>query len=184
MILLSPGFQSTPLMRGETLVREPCYKARQNFNPLPSCEGRPVSPLRGSPPSDFNPLPSCEGRRRIRQERGARNAYFNPLPSCEGRRSYTSMHSALADFNPLPSCEGRRCWTIRPAGWKNFNPLPSCEGRRLQHEDITPPRNFNPLPSCEGRRWALLRRLAGETISIHSPHARGDLRVKESFTLD
>ena len=34
-------FQSTPLMRGETISRKKSCHVRPNFNPLPSCEGRP-----------------------------------------------------------------------------------------------------------------------------------------------
>ena len=43
LITLAKKFQSTPLMRGETI----CWRRREpfhiNFNPLPSCEGRPAS---------------------------------------------------------------------------------------------------------------------------------------------
>ena len=77
-------FQSTPLMRGETLhrvlniflhiisihsphargdfpaVRVPA--ASRNFNPLPSCEGRPCKLADRISSGHFNPLPSCEGR--------------------------------------------------------------------------------------------------------------------------
>ena len=34
---------------------------------------------------NFNPLPSCEGRREDRRDETRRD-HFNPLPSCEGRR--------------------------------------------------------------------------------------------------
>ena len=34
------AFQSTPLMRGETFAATQTRKESQNFNPLPSCEGR------------------------------------------------------------------------------------------------------------------------------------------------
>ena len=37
----APIFQSTPLMRGETLTDPPYNVGVTNFNPLPSCEGRP-----------------------------------------------------------------------------------------------------------------------------------------------
>ena len=33
-----------------------------DFNPLPSCEGRPEPLAETLLPADFNPLPSCEGR--------------------------------------------------------------------------------------------------------------------------
>ena len=80
------AFQSTPLMRGETLTASWHGVLSKNFNPLPSCEGRrstvssPFSPL-----FNFNPLPSCEGRLRgLKLVYG--NRHFNPLPSCEGRQ--------------------------------------------------------------------------------------------------
>ncbi len=77
-------FQYTPLMRGETLqfakvrvhmrisIHSPHARGdgkvlrvnlcEEDFNPLPSCEGRlkPYSVLSNG--ENFNPLPSCEGR--------------------------------------------------------------------------------------------------------------------------
>ena len=40
-IVSSETFQSTPLMRGETSARAFARSSSANFNPLPSCEGRP-----------------------------------------------------------------------------------------------------------------------------------------------
>ena len=45
---LSATFQSTPLMRGETGKRHRRQCAHTDFNPLPSCEGRPCAPTSGS----------------------------------------------------------------------------------------------------------------------------------------
>ena len=62
--LRDSGFQSTPLMRGETIVQEYADRAASDFNPLPSCEGRhelDAADMRAN--VNFNPLPSCEGRR-------------------------------------------------------------------------------------------------------------------------
>ena len=56
----------------------------------------------------------------------------------------------------------------------NFNPLPSCEGRRVSSTEREVISYFNPLPSCEGRRNGISTFSAGSSISIHSPHARGD----------
>ena len=129
------------------------YPIHKDFNPLPSCEGRPSGCVWLYTISDFNPLPSCEGRRaakigkKVAQTisihsphtrgdcpspcRPSRRTYFNPLPSREGRRRYLYYAASGGDFNPLPSCEGRR-----GAGRGH--------GRRTRH--------FNPLPSCEGRQ--------------------------------
>ena len=57
-----------------------------------------------------------------------------------------------------------------------FNPLPSCEGRRATDTATNYlPDDFNPLPSCEGRRRCGGRAPIPVYISIHSPHARGDV---------
>ena len=37
--------------------------------------------------------------------------------------------------------------------------------------------HFNPLPSCEGRQSSRVTYSADCTISIHSPHARGDTLI-------
>ena len=106
------------------------------------------------------------------------DGYFNPLPSCEGRRLHVSLcrrnkgisiHSPHARGDPMRSC-------IRPID-RDFNPLPSCEGRPLTARPSSGIRHFNPLPSCEGRQ--IRPRIAHNIIiiSIHSPHARGDLHA-------
>ncbi len=105
-------------------------------------------------------------------------------------RNRISIHS--------PHARGDRVHAKRERGGvSNFNPLPSCEGRRGRHVVGPPARYFNPLPSCEGRPSALFMPMLynpfqstplmrGETsaywrlnafarISIHSPHARGDV---------
>ena len=60
--LFSTVLQSTSLLRGKTLLFL-CYRNHcKCFNPLPSCEGTPGSPIDTVSPTCFNPLPSCEGR--------------------------------------------------------------------------------------------------------------------------
>ena len=124
-------FQSTPLMRGETLYPAESPQNRNHFNPLPSCEGR-----------------------RGHHRRDAGKRHFNPLPSCEGRRDLMAkiVVDGLFQSTPLMRGETRRCISRREKR-RHFNPLPSCEGR-LSHTLIGCLRafNFNPLPSCEGRQ--------------------------------
>ena len=122
-------FQSTPLIRGETYPKRqsPCCPY---FNPLPSCEGRPIfctnqfgvsiisihSPhARG----DFLPpmhRPLCH--------------YFNPLPSCEGRRA-AKIGKKVAQTISIhsPHTRGDCPSPCRPSRRTYFNPLPSHEGR-------------------------------------------------------
>ena len=82
-----PGqtFQSTPLMRGATSQQPILTRITHNFNPRPSCEERPSTPIPSSP---------C--------------TYFNPRPSCEERHKNVLHFKPAGDFNPRPSCEERR----------------------------------------------------------------------------
>ena len=124
--------------------------------------------------------------------------YFNPLPSCEGRPLVAAgQNLPLTDFNPLPSCEGRRLTSPPAKSVFVFQSTPLMRGEtaaaisllHLHCISIHSPHargdlhrgygqkaqsHFNPLPSCEGRLGAFLLLDHGASISIHSPHARGD----------
>ena len=123
------AFQSTPLMRGETdSLTIPTSVDRISIH---------------SPHARGDPMRSCI--RPIDRD-------FNPLPSCEGRPSPLSQRKGVIDFNPLPSCEGRRgCCT--------------CCGCIMAFQSTPLMRGETPRPD---------NRHADRTISIHSPHARGD----------
>ena len=56
------AFQSTPLIRGETLNKSADTPILRYFNPLPSYEGRRMMARCDTTKSYFNPLPSYEGR--------------------------------------------------------------------------------------------------------------------------
>ena len=124
-------FQSTPLMRGETcqILIHSCYHiisihsphargddshfvpvgiVAANFNPLPSCEGRPLWPDVLYGPVYFNPLPSCEGRQRHFDFLGGFKR-FQSTPLMRGETSFCrNLLDLFNHFNPLPSCEGRQ----------------------------------------------------------------------------
>ena len=58
---------------------------------------------------------------------------------------------------------------------KSFQSTPLMRGEtRWLDQQKRRARYFNPLPSCEGRRAGAQLFFAPLTISIHSPHARGD----------
>ena len=79
--------------------------------------------------------------------------HFNPLPSCEGRPERTPERDETGRFQSTPLMRGETSWR-RSGG--------SCADY------------FNPLPSCEGRLRGRGQADHARTISIHSPHARGD----------
>ena len=119
----------SPHARGDTPVNVP-FSPKSDFNPLPSCEGRPqLSVPEWLPECYFNPLPSCEGRPAMSMK-CARRYRFQSTPLMRGETEYNpiensdryiSIHSPHARgdydgicgrgqnsyFNPLPSCEGR-----------------------------------------------------------------------------
>ena len=100
-------FQSTPLMRGETVddYRLGAWKCISIHSPH----------ARGDPPK-------VAGRRVQRISIHS--------PHARGDGFVAVLKTDLFDFNPLPSCEGRPTKPQSTASASNFNPLPSCEGRQ------------------------------------------------------
>ena len=145
-------FQSTPLMRGETIV---CDRQRPERKPFQS------TPLvRGETPRK----PTYKTHRKISIH----------SPHARGDLCVYMYRTPLKNFNPLPSCEGRPppWWCSRVA--RNFNPLPSCEGRPFCQIPSVVPTPFQSTPLMRGET-ILPNPFGGlSTISIHSPHARGD----------
>ena len=66
------------------------------------------------------------------------------------------------------------CWRRR----SYFNPRSSCEERRNSIQHYPYDRNFNPRSSCEERLASKLMHDYYSDISIHAPHARSDLVVR------
>ena len=172
------GFQSTPLIRGETLPKGRRRGGRNHFNPLPSYEGRHTfhkrpchscrfqsTPLiRGetsvivrskAPVFNFNPLPSCEGRHRPKFVT-AEMFKFQSTPLMRGETRILKSDVSIAKFQSTPLIRGETAYTCpSPSSGAHFNPLPSHEGRRVRQDHVYPiHQNFNPLPSHEGRHAA------------------------------
>ena len=105
IVCRSITFQSTPLMRGETIIFDE-FVAKANIS-IHSPHARGDKNYRFGYYSnfDFNPLPSCEGRQSISIIR-IKQCYFNPLPSCEGRRSAESWRCSDLAFQSTPLMRG------------------------------------------------------------------------------
>ena len=57
----------------------------------------------------------------------------------------------------------------------NFNPFPSCEGRHAWVDSAAAQLGFQSTPLMRGEtQYRSIMRYIQKTISIHSPHARGD----------
>ena len=168
-------FQSTPLIRGETMYKEYCEDSGTISIHSPHARGDGRARWSASRDPHFNPLPSCEGRQKPRRVR-APLGYFNPLPSYEGRPITKIKREGTSVFQSTPLMRGetlsdRKIFPVSPISI--HSPHTRGDDHTLTEEAIT--MNFNPLPSHEGRRdrdeigrW--------KQISIHSPHTRGDRR--------
>ena len=168
-------FQSTPLMRGETLeARRICAiiaisihspHARGDLGLLSRAECKHISIH--SPHARGDP---------VRPSEKQNHKYFNPLPSCEGRRTGKKGYiGGTLNFNPLPSCEGRQIRSQKGMQTIKISiHSPHARGDALPFLVIKCKNNFNPLPSCEGRPVPSAVLCGFHRISIHSPHARGD----------
>ena len=101
---------------------------------------------------------------------------FQSTPLMRGETSLYMIVVVSISFQSTPLMRGETNRDVADAGSVlYFNPLPSCEGRPENPYFLRDSRAyFNPLPSCEGRPRHARRLLCGTSISIHSPHARGD----------
>ena len=63
-----------------------------------------------------------------------------------------------------------------------FNPLPSCEGRLSPKTMLRPKCLFQSTPLMRGETFSLTCYICVKRISIHSPHARGDVNRWITFT--
>ena len=170
-------FQSTPLSRGETLsldkrficriisihsplTRGDCWlssvlaEIRQNFNPLPSHEGRQAG------------MPTLRTFEYI--------SIHSPLTRGDSTEEQELYNGELFQSTPLSRGETLHNLAV-PLQLEYFNPLPSHEGRRYPHS--IPPcfLIFQSTPLSRGETHLYIHYLLPIHISIHSPLTRGDL---------
>ena len=142
----------SPLTRGDHLPHGEAG-IPYNFNPLPSCEGRPVQRILDAfiiGISIHSPLTRGDA------SRSDRRACRRPI----------SIHS--------PHTRGDCPSPCRPSRRTYFNPLPSREGRHLGIDIDKAVREFQSTPLMRGETHPTSFPLVGDVISIHSPHTRGD----------
>ena len=189
------AFQSTPLMRGETVCRAECIRIALHFNPLPSCEGRRISRSMRTQTILFQSTPLMRGEtagRAIRERQvpisihspHARGDNGKQNPHIQVKISIHSPHArgdgvpdwwedGVDDFHPLPSCEGRLPRPENPGRGTNFNPLPSCEGRRGRRGEMPHEAAFQSTPLMRGE--TSVRRAPVKTLQFQStPLMRGE----------
>ena len=145
---------------------------------------------------NFNPLPSCEGRHFISQMIAEHKQFQStPLMRGETRPFFSALLAALFQSTPLmrgetyflreiplyqiisihsPHARGDVYFENTAFTASNFNPLPSCEGRRAVEPVAKTGFPFQSTPLMRGETSVDKIERHNLTISIHSPHARGD----------
>ena len=168
-------FQSTPLMRGETLLLDNEKRYLHISIPSPHARGDDYdAPLIAQMLDISIHSPHARGDYILLFFYGC-PIYFNPLPSCEGRPTFGNAWKRIIKFQSTPLMRGETGTCSLVLNWQgDFNPLPSCEGRHstfpavpfMRKFQSTPLmrgetfrfgcylnlEDFNPLPSCEGRQ--------------------------------
>ena len=138
-------------MRGETNCNHFMMICGRNFNPLPSCEGRPYPVKSVNRAETFQSTPLMRGETSLNLVPNIIGSNFNPLPSCEGRQDgvvhyhkteYISIHS--------PHARGDVIYAPETSDANDFNPLPSCEGRLRAFHDFAIYITFQSTPLMRG----------------------------------
>ena len=138
-----------PRVRGD-LTPSNFSQETKDFNPRPSCEGRPSSGLPSLRTANFNPRPSCEGRLYSFALVVMRLISIH-APRVRGDTMDYASFLFCSDFNPRPSCEGRRRAVLRSMATRISIHAPRVRGDR-----------------------EVKQRFQNRDISIHAPRVRGD----------
>ena len=147
-----------------------------NFNPLPSCEGRRCCGIYKKILGGFQSTPLMRGETEAVYISSTTLRNFNPLPSCEGRRASAKPSPSLCAFQSTPLMRGETAWNTFIESLSTFQSTPLMRGET----DAEIIRNidgqtFQSTPLMRGETRAAPQPAPPSPISIHSPHARGDL---------
>ena len=102
---------------------------------------------------------------------------FQSTPLIRGETTVRKAIKSLIDISiHSPHTRGDRGWPDRH-GKRGFQSTPLIRGETHTYVTRAILSDFNPLPSYEGRRAGAQLFFAPLTISIHSPHTRGDTQA-------
>ena len=123
----------------------------------------------------FQSTPLMRGATR-RRGRAPSRSRFNPRPSCEGRLHVrvVALHAGPVSIH-APHARGDRVPQTSTTSCRSFNPRPSCEGRLTPSASPTRASPFQSTPLMRGATTRDKEPSWLKPVSIHAPHARGDL---------
>ena len=169
-------FQSTPLMRGETVV----CNALRNYLDIsihsPHTRGDEKRAWRTRTPTHFNPLPSCEGRHIRYHDTRSKQPISIHSPHARGDSGAMKFCPTFCSFQSTPLMRGETHLYHFLLSLNLFQSTPLMRGETADAA-ATGKRLAISIhsPHARGDRRCIRPHTGLPTISIHSPHARGDL---------
>ena len=104
--------------------------------------------------------------------------HFNPLPSCEGRPLWDRSAPVIYLFQSTPLMRGETNNGLCDGFYAIFQSTPLMRGETVSSGSVTSAGIFQSTPLMRGETREQNQQRRKEGISIHSPHARGDVGVK------
>ena len=151
-------------------------RSRGDFNPRPTCVGRPSTTECQLIVVGLQSTPHMRGATAVCSRLAYIQTHFNPRPPCVGRREpmettvipeQTSIHAPYAWGDLLLSISYHRV--------SSFNPRPTCVGRRLRLSVRHLLTGLQSTPHMRGATSEIIRPALADRPSIHAPHAWGDV---------
>ena len=102
-------------------------------------------------------------------------SYFNPLPSCEGRPDIQRKLDKFIAFQSTPLMRGETGERGQRKATRKFQSTPLMRGETFCDGARSLPGRFQSTPLMRGETGETLTDETFDGISIHSPHARGDV---------
>ena len=168
------AFQSTPLMRGETVKNEELKDKMSISIHSPHARGDQYGRvIAGAVATISIHSPHARGDEEL-LDFIMRDCNFNPLPSCEGRRRvvYATSYTSIFQSTPLMRGETSRLLFFCVVQTISIH-SPHARGDKCFHDPLIGRPISIHSPHARGDNSAAFIRNSA-LISIHSPHARGD----------
>ena len=153
------------------------YKTGSNFNPLPSHEGRQRHSInfgRCSKISIHSPHTRGDFHRLV-VAAIERISIHSPHTRGDATRKGGNFYVKISIHSPHTRGDAGAQLFFAPL--TDFNPLPSHEGRPWMVSSERPAILFQSTPLTRGETYLLPVPCLNASISIHSPHTRGDAPV-------
>ena len=148
-----------------------------DFNPLPSCEGRPAGTIPSLPISKFQSTPLMRGETTTGYVDVAKIPISIHSPHARGDVKSFALTATVRVFQSTPLMRGETRETKAATACCRFQSTPLMRGETSSSTNCLCIARFQSTPLMRGETYSDAERNTYCVISIHSPHARGDQRA-------